>query len=161
NGQIVRDYPLGPASAHLIGYGTLQRGDAWLERAVVSQPPPKVEKSWWEKVISTNDSELRPPIGQDLVLTIDFNLPKHAFAQLNDKRGAIVMLNPQTGEILAMASNPSFDPEYVEITERWNEMQNDIKRQPLLNRALSEYYLPGSTLKTLTAAAAIESRLDN
>ncbi|HKX27073.1 MAG TPA: penicillin-binding transpeptidase domain-containing protein, partial [Blastocatellia bacterium] len=161
NGQIVRDYPLGPAAAHLVGYGTLLRGDAWLERAVVSQPLPKVEQSWWEKVFSFNDHSLRPPVGPDLVLSLDFNLQKEAFAQLKDKRGAVVMLNPQTGEILAMASSPSYDPEYIEIKERWAELQNDVRNQPLLNRALSEYYLPGSTLKTMTAAAAIESRLDN
>jgi cell division protein FtsI/penicillin-binding protein 2 len=161
NGQIIRDYPLGPAAAHLIGYGTLVRGDAQLERAVVSQPPPKIEKSWWQKIASLDDDESRPPVGQDLVLTIDSDLQKEAFAQLKDKRGAIVMLNPQTGEILAMVSSPSFDPAHVEIDERWDEMQNDAKRQPLLNRALSEYYLPGSTLKTVTAAAAIDARLDN
>jgi penicillin-binding protein A len=161
NGQIIRDYPLGPAAAHLVGYGTLSRGDSGLERAVIAQPPLNDEKSWWEKLISFNNEAARPPVGRDLILTIDFDLQREAFAQLRDKRGAIVMLNPQTGEIYAIVSSPSFDPAHVEIAERWNEMQNDAKRQPLLNRALSEYYLPGSTLKTITAAAAIESRLDD
>lgn len=161
NGQIIRDYPLGPAAAHLVGYGTLVRGDALLERALMAQPPEKTEKSWWQKVISFNNENIRPPIGRDLVLTIDSELQKEAFAQLKDKRGAVVILKPQTGELLAMASNPSFDPAHVEIKERWDEMQNDEDRQPLLNRALSEYYLPGSTFKTITAAAAIDSRLDN
>ncbi len=161
NGQIIRDYPLGPAAAHIIGYGTLARGDSGLERAVVAQPPINDEKSWWEKFISFNNETARPAVGRDLILTIDFDLQREAFAQLKDKRGAIVMLNPQSGEIYALVSSPSFDPAHVEIGERWNEMQNDAMRQPLLNRALSEYYLPGSTLKTVTAAAAIESRLDN
>jgi penicillin-binding protein A len=161
NGQIIRDYPLGPAAAHLVGYGTLARGDSGLERAVIAQPPLNDEKSWWERFISFNNEDARPPVGRDLVLTIDFDLQREAFAQLKDKRGAIVMLNPQTGEVYAIVSSPSFDPAHVEIGERWNEMQNDAKRQPLLNRALSEYYLPGSTLKTITAAAAIESRLDD
>jgi peptidoglycan glycosyltransferase len=161
NGQIIRDYPLGPAAAHLVGYGTLSRGDSGLERAVIAQPPLNDEKSWWEKFISFNNEAARPPVGRDLILTIDFDLQREAFAQLRDKRGAIVMLNPQTGEIYAIASSPSFDPAHVEIGERWNEMQNDAKRQPLLNRALSEYYLPGSTLKTITAAAAIDARLDD
>jgi penicillin-binding protein A len=161
NGQIIRDYPLGPAAAHLVGYGTLARGDSGLERAVIAQPPLNDEKSWWERFISFNNEAARPPRGRDLVLTIDFDLQREAFAQLKDKRGAIVMLNPQTGEVYAIVSSPSFDPAHVEIGERWNEMQNDAKRQPLLNRALSEYYLPGSTLKTITAAAAIESRLDD
>ncbi len=161
NGQIIRDYPLGPAAAHLVGYGTLPRGDAWLERALTAQKPPQKERTWWEKVVAFGSEDDRPPVGQDLVSTIDFDLQREAFAQLKDKRGAVVMLHPQTGEILALVSSPSFDPAHVEINERWNEMQSDIGRQPLLNRALSEYYLPGSTLKTITAAAAIESRLDN
>jgi penicillin-binding protein A len=170
NGEIIRDYPLGPAAAHLVGYGTLERGDAWLERALIAQPQPKVQQvgqvgqvgqAWWKKITAFSHEAPRPPVGQDIVLTIDSDLQREAYAQLKDKRGAIVMLNPQTGEILAMVSSPSFDPAHVEIKERWDEMQQDVRRQPLLNRALSEYYLPGSTLKTITAAAAIESRLDN
>ncbi len=160
NGDIIRDYPLGPAAAHLIGYGTLVRGDSWLERSVIAQPVPKVEKSWWEKIGAFDNSDSHPPVGRDLILTVDFDLQKEAFALLKDKRGAVVMLNPQSGEILAMATSPSFDPAHVEIDDRWREMQNDARRQPLLNRALSEYYLPGSTLKTLTASAAIEARVD-
>lgn len=161
NGQVLRDYPLGPAAAHLVGYGTLVRGDAWLERAVVAPSAVKQQKSWWQKAVSLGRDEALPPVGPDLVLTVDFDLQRDAFRELRDRRGAVVMLNPQTGEILAMASNPSFDPAYVEIPERWAEMQNDARNQPLINRALSEYYLPGSTLKTITASAAIEYRLDN
>jgi penicillin-binding protein A len=161
NGQVIRDYPLGPAAAHLVGYGTFFRGDTGLERAVVSQPPVREEKSWWKGFIAFNNEAVRPPVGRDLILTIDSDLQKEAFAQMKDKKGAIVMLNPQTGEVYAMVSSPSFDPGHVEIGERWTEMQNDAMRQPLINRALSEYYLPGSTLKTITAAAAIEAGKDN
>ncbi|MCI0660712.1 MAG: hypothetical protein L0220_06535 [Acidobacteria bacterium] len=161
NGDIIRDYPLGAASAHLIGYGTILRGEAWLERALVAQPRPIVEEPWWKKILTFSQQDNTPPVGQDMVLSIDFDLQKEAFAALRGKQGAIVMLNPQSGEILAMVSSPSFDPAHIEIRDRWDEMQNDVRRQPLVNRALSEYYLPGSTLKTITAAAAIESRLDN
>ncbi|MBO0719997.1 MAG: hypothetical protein J2P41_04205 [Blastocatellia bacterium] len=161
NGQIIRDYPLGQAAAHLVGYGTLFRGDTGLERAVVAQPPVHEEKSWWEKFVNFNNESVRPPVGKDLILTIDSDLQKEAFAQMKDKRGAVVLLNPQTGEVYAMVSSPSFDPAHVEIGERWDEMQNDAKNQPLINRALSEYYLPGSTFKTITASAAIEARLDD
>jgi penicillin-binding protein A len=161
NGDIIRDYPLGAASAHLIGYGTISRGEAWLERALAAQPKPKVEQTWWQRILAYSQQVKTPPVGQDMALTIDFDLQKEAFATLRGKQGAIVMLNPQSGEILAMVSSPSFDPGHIEIKERWDEMQNDVRRQPLLNRALSEYYLPGSTLKTITAAAAVESRLDS
>lgn len=161
NGQVIRDYPLGPAAAHLIGYGTLVRGDAWLERAAAAARPPQTEQTWQQKLTNWSRDEQRPPVGQDVILTIDFDLQREASALLKDKRGAVVLINPQTGEVLAMASSPSFDPSHVEINERWVEMQNDARRQPLLNRALSEYYLPGSTLKTMTAAAAIDARLDH
>lgn len=161
NGKIIRDYPLGPASAHLIGYSTLVRGDAQLERAVAVPEPVKDDRSWWQKLAAFGKEESRPPVGKDLILTIDYDLQREAWEQLRDKRGAVVFLNPQTGEILALASSPSFDPAHIEIQERWAEMHQDMKKQPLLNRALSEYYLPGSTLKAVTASAAIESRLEN
>ncbi len=164
DGKIKRDYPLGPGAAHIVGYGTLSRGDVLLERAAAAARPSQPELSWWQKLSSFNNEAARPPVGQDMVLTIDYDLQKAAseqLQQLQGKRGAVVMLNPQTGEILAMASWPSFDPGDVDNDVKWGEIWNDAGRKPLLNRALDEYYLPGSTLKTLTAAAAIESRLED
>jgi hypothetical protein len=162
NGHIIRDYPLGPGAAHIIGYGTLGRGDTMIERASaamnrVAQP----ERNWWRKLTEFNNEDNRPPVGQDMVLTVDFDLQKAAAEQLQGRRGAIVMLNPQTGEILAMASSPNYDPSDVDNDVKWREIWNDAGRKPLLNRALDEYYLPGSTFKTITAAAAIDARLDN
>jgi penicillin-binding protein A len=161
NGRIIRDYPLGSAGAHIVGYGTLVRGEALLERAAAAARPSQPEKSWWQKLTDFDDKVARPPVGQDMVLTIDYDLQKAAAEQLQGKRGAVVMLNPQTGEILAMASAPSFDPGDVDNDVKWQEIWNDAGRKPLLNRALDEYYLPGSTLKTVTAAAALESRMDD
>ncbi len=165
NGKIIRDYPLGAAASHVIGYSGLARGDAELERAVVAQPPPKpVEKTWWEKFVAAASFESDEPkieAGRDLQLTIDYDLQRAAFEQLNAKghKGAVVMVNPQTGEILAMASNPSFDPDDINNDVKWEEIRRDLKNRPLLNRALNEYYPPGSTLKTLTAAAALDVRI--
>lgn len=161
NGRIIRDYPLGPAAAHIIGYGTLTRGDILLERAAAALRPAETEKSWSQKLTDFNNEDDRPPIGQDLVLTIDYDLQRAAAEQLQGKRGAVVVLNPQTGEVLAMASSPSFDPSDIDNDAKWQEIWNDAGRKPLLNRALDEYYLPGSTLKTITAAAALDARLDN
>jgi len=163
NGQVIRDYPLGPAAAHLIGYSGLARGDAMLERAVAAQPVREAERSWWEKVFSLETKEDRLAVGHDLVLTIDYELQKEAAAQLqkSGKPGAVVMLNPQTGELLAIASLPSFDPDDINNDVKWQEITRDAKNRPLLNRALHEYYLPGSTFKTLTGSAAIETHQDN
>lgn len=167
NGKIIRDYPLGAGAAHIIGYSGLARGDAELERAVVAQPPPKQpEKSWWEKIVATVSFESDEPkieAGRDLQLTIDYDLQRAAFEQLNAKghKGAVVMVNPQTGEVLALASNPSFDPDDINNDVKWTEISRDLKNRPLLNRALNEYYPPGSTLKTLTAAAALDVRISD
>jgi hypothetical protein len=162
NGHIIRDYPLGPEAAHIIGYGTLARGDTLVERAAVAAARvAKPERTWWQKLTDFNNEDIRPPIGQDMVLTVDYDLQKAASDQLQGRRGAIIILNPQTGELLAMASSPSYDPSDVDNDVKWNEIWNDAGRKPLLNRALDEYYLPGSTFKTITAAAAIDARLEN
>ncbi|NOT62577.1 MAG: hypothetical protein HOP19_20420 [Acidobacteria bacterium] len=151
---------MGQASAHLIGYAGLLRGDAAMERAVVAQPPREESKSWWEKV-SPFGNEPKVQVGPDLVLTIDYELQQTAFELLRGKRGAAVVINPQTGEVLALASAPSFDPDDVNNNATWAKVSSDAKNRPLLNRALNEYYLPGSTFKAVTAAAAIEARKDN
>lgn len=161
NGKIVRDYPLGQAAAHLIGYGGLLRGDAAMERAVAAQPPREEEKGWWDKLSAYWGEAEKIAVGPDLVLTIDYDLQKAAFEQLQGKRGAVVMLNPQTGAVLALASAPSFDPDDVNNDPTWAKISGDVKNRPLLNRALNEYYLPGSTFKAVTAAAAIEARKDD
>ncbi|MGH9803235.1 MAG: penicillin-binding transpeptidase domain-containing protein, partial [Blastocatellia bacterium] len=155
------DYPLGDAASHIIGFATLVRGEDGLERAVAAPPPPKDEKSLWQKLTDFSSEPPRPPVGQDLTLTIDFDLQRAAADQLQNKRGAVVMLNPQTGEILAMVSTPGFDPDDVNNDPTWTKLQSDVARKPMLNRAINEYYLPGSTLKTITAAAAIDARMED
>lgn len=162
--KVYRDYPLGQAAAHIIGYGTLLRGDVLLERAVVAPRESPQQKPWWEQIGELSSDEGLPAVGPDLVLTVDAELQREAFAQLDkfrDKAGAVVVLNPQTGAILALASAPSFDPYAISDNTKWKELQSDVRRKPLLNRALDEYYLPGSTLKTITAAAALDNRRDN
>jgi hypothetical protein len=159
NGQLIRDYPLGPAAAHLVGYGTLSRGDALIERAVAAPRNVEPQQTWWQRLTSFSSEDPLPPVGQDITLTVDFDLQREAAEQLKGKRGALVMLNPQTGEILAMASSPSFYPDDVTNDVKWQEIWNDARNKPLLNRALDEYYLPGSTLKTMTAAAALDARM--
>jgi hypothetical protein len=64
NGRLIRDYPLGPASAHIIGYGTLSRGDVLLERAATAVRPSKPDRSWWQKLTEFENETARPPVGQ-------------------------------------------------------------------------------------------------
>lgn len=162
NGQVIRDYPLGAGSAHLVGYSGLVRGDAMIERAVSvdSNRETDAAPSWWGTVFSSKE-RAKQVIGPDLVLTVDFDLQKEANGLLAGKSGAIVALNPQTGELLALASAPSFEPDDVNNDEKWLTISHDLKNRPLLNRALNDYYLPGSTLKLITASAALEARLES
>ncbi len=161
NGEVIRDYPLGAGAAHLVGYSGLVRGDAMIERAVSvdASKPADPEQGFWRRLFS-NEPGARKVVGRDLVLTIDFDLQKDAAAALAGKSGAIVVLNPQTGELLALASAPAFDPDDVNNDEKWRDIARDIKNRPLINRALDDYYLPGSTLKLITASAALEARLE-
>lgn len=101
----------------------------------------------------------KPEAGDDLYLTIDVRLQKLAEDLLGEEAGAIIALDPTTGEILALASRPVFDPNRLsrEMTPRqWEEIvQNE--GHPLTNRATQGQYPPGSTFKIVMAAAALET----
>jgi len=100
------------------------------------------------KIKSLGKIEAKP--GKDLTLALDLNLQKIAAREMEGKTGAVVVSNPQTGEILALYSSPSFDPERV------GEM-GDLGGEPFFNRAISGLYPPGSTFKIITAAAGLET----
>jgi penicillin-binding protein 2 len=101
-------------------------------------------------------SSRAPVAGADLILGLDVRVQKVAEEALAGKRGSVVALDPRTGDIIALASTPAFDPnDFVRglTVEHFNEFQNDIDK-PLLNRALRGAYPPGSTVKPLYALAA-------
>jgi len=96
-------------------------------------------------------------LGQDVQLTLDLDLQKAAEAALGNRIGAIVALNPETGEVLAMVSRPAFDPNMFtgQINSgQWQQLQS--RKFPFLNRAL-QGYPPASTFKIVTTAAGLES----
>src|ERR1700723_1716130 len=99
----------------------------------------------------------RPPVaGEDLILGLDVRVQKVAEEALVGKRGSVVALDPRTGDIIALASTPGFDPNaFVRglTVPEYSALQNDIDI-PLLNRALRGAYPPGSTVKPLYALAA-------
>ncbi|NIT14020.1 MAG: penicillin-binding protein 2 [Candidatus Dadabacteria bacterium] len=99
--------------------------------------------------------------GADLILTIDLDLQIAVEEILSEYTGAVVVMNVHTGEILSMASSPSFDPSIfvkgVE-SEDWKELISD-KSYPLMNRVTRGLYPPGSVYKIVTAAAALEEKL--
>ena len=101
----------------------------------------------------------KPHVGNDVYLTIDFRLQKLAEDLLGEEAGAIVALDPPTGDILALASRPSFDPNALSRglrADAWNDILQD-ERHPLTNRAIQGQYPPGSTFKIIMATAALET----
>ncbi len=101
-----------------------------------------------------------PEAGNNIELTLDPELQRIAYESIaasNTGRGSAVALNPKTGEILAMVSYPSYDPNSID--DRFQEIQDD-PNQPLLNRATQGLYPPGSTFKVITSAAALEDGVE-
>ena len=94
--------------------------------------------------------------GQDVKLTIDSNLQKQVYDQMQQDKGLFVIMEPKTGELLALVSTPSFDSNDFVVgltTDKWNELNNDENR-PLFNR-FTQKYCPGSTFKPITGAIGL------
>ena len=108
--------------------------------------------------------ESEPPTpGDNLYLSVDLDLQILATELLRDRRGSIVAIDPQNGEILALVSAPSFDPNAFALgmtASEFNALQHD-PNQPLFNRAVRGHYPPGSTIKPMLALAALETGATN
>jgi penicillin-binding protein 2 len=118
----------------------------------------EVETSAGGKAVRRLASRPATP-GQNVVLSIDIKLQKMIEDLYGDRRGALVALDPRTGEILAFVSKPTFDPNlFVDgiDTESWKALSESIDK-PLLNRAIRGTYPPGSTYKPFMALAALET----
>ncbi len=108
--------------------------------------------------------ESEPPVpGANLYLSIDLDLQMLGTELLRDQRGSIVAIDPQNGEILALVSAPTFDPNVFAIgmtASEFNALQYNLN-QPLFNRAVRGRYPPGSTIKPMLALAALETGATN
>lgn len=94
--------------------------------------------------------------GKDVKLTIDSNLQKQVYDQMQNDKGLFVIMEPKTGELLALVSTPSYDSNDFVVgltTDKWNELNNDENR-PLFNR-FTQKYCPGSTFKPITGAIGL------
>lgn len=180
----VREYPQGEAAAHVIGYvGRISEGDTeQLEeegrlgnyRGTSIIGKKGIEKTWEEVLhgqtgieeveVTASGRPVRvlnrvdPIPGADLQLSIDIELQKVAEAQFANRRGALVAIEPKTGEVLAFVSAPSFDPNlFVDgiDVENWRKL-NESPDHPLINRPLFGTYPIGSTYKPFVALAALE-----
>lgn len=105
--------------------------------------------------------KIEPVSGYNVVLTVDASLQKIAWEEMKDKAGAVAVIDPRNGDVLAMVSTPSFDPNLFNggiSIDDWEELSTDPSH-PLGNRAISGQYPPGSTYKLFVAAAALEEGL--
>jgi peptidoglycan glycosyltransferase len=154
DGEIDREYPLDSALAHIFG---TDRGEPGLERALFGAESGAVPEVW--QIIKGQTIEQK--LNKDYKLTIDQDLQQAVVDQLKGNHGAVVMFNPQTGEVLAMYSNPSYSLKQVDDEAAWLRLDHDRKERPLLNRAINEYYVPGSTFKTLMMYAAFRNGMQS
>ncbi|MCL2680678.1 MAG: FtsW/RodA/SpoVE family cell cycle protein, partial [Coriobacteriia bacterium] len=144
-----RTYPENTLAAHIVGYHSPRYGRTGIEAAANDALVGQRSFANWNDVFDTTFG--KPVPGNDVILTIDSNVQRAAQNVLHDRRGAIVVLNPKTGAVLASASNPTFNPNLV--TEDWDQLSADSSA-PLLDRSRMSLTAPGSTFKIVTLAAA-------
>lgn len=149
-----RVYPYKRLYSHVIGYSNDRLGKTLLEAKYNEMLLGKNALGLMGNTISLVTGEDKT--GNNLILTIDHDLQTRARELLGDNRGAIVALNPKTGEILAMVSTPDYNPNESALLENWDALSTD-GQSPLLPRAVRGLYPPGSTFKVVTAIAALES----
>jgi penicillin-binding protein A len=147
SGEIRREYPMDKALAHIFGS---DRGDPGLERALFGVQSGALPEAW--DVVRGRTIQFRG--NQDVRLTIDRYLQQTAVDLLKGKHGAVVVINPQNGEVLALYSEPSYGLKEVEDEATWIRLEANERDRPLVSRALGAYYIPGSTFKTVTMTAA-------
>lgn len=182
--RLFRQYPFGELASHVVGYigrinsrdkerleendeagnyrGTQYIGKLGIEQSYEAQlhgttGVQLVETSAGGRATRRLSNQSATP-GQNLVLSIDIRLQQMVEDLFGQRRGALVALDPKSGEVLAFVSKPTFDPNlFVEgiDTESWKALNESIDK-PLLNRALRGTYPPGSTYKPFMALGALE-----
>lgn len=152
NNQYKRKYKGGAATAHVLGYYDPQYGISGLENLYDRYLSSNISASFLAWV--GNGFKEVDKKGDDVHTTLDYALQQTAYNALGSSRGSVVVLKVDTGEILAMVSKPSFDPNH--LSRDWESL-NSNKQRPLLNRSVSGLYPPGSTFKVVTGISALEN----
>lgn len=154
------EYLDGDLFAHVLGYADTKYGITGLQykydKELTSTSLKDKITSTFNKIIKKDKSDDKK-IGNGLITTLDYNTQKKAYDVLGGGKGAAVAINPKTGEIIAMVSKPSFNPNNLD--SEWANI-NSNKDRPLLNRATAGLYPPGSTFKTVTAVSALSNISD-
>ncbi len=155
--SLVRTYPEQALYAHVVGYSSSYFGDTGLEARYAEDLRSGEDGSLTAALLGLLGSDLR---AHQVRLTMRDDLQRAAAAALGDQYGAVVALDPVTGAVLALVSNPAFDPNVLAAgTPAEGDALAADPEQPLLNRATAATYPPGSSFKVLVAAAGLESSL--
>ncbi len=176
-----RLYPFGSSLAHVVGYVAPPTEADMGEEPMLSLPGIRVGRSGVEKYhdlalrgragavqleVNAVGRVIRELVrqegtqGQDITLTIDAELQQQVLGHLGDESASAVVMDARNGEVLAMATNPSFDPGVFNSgvsQAQWIEWTNN-RRAPLINKAAAGLYAPGSTFKMVVALAGLEAK---
>jgi cell division protein FtsW (lipid II flippase)/cell division protein FtsI/penicillin-binding protein 2 len=155
DGTVERRYPV-PEAIPPVGYASLRHGTGGIEAAFDAELRGEADRSAWQA--AWDELLHRPPHGHDVQLTLDATLQIQAQQALQDQAGAVVLLDATSGEILALASSPTFDPELLD--ETWEALSKD-STAPLVNRATQGLYQPGAALQTIILAEALQKSADD
>ena len=183
--RLFRQYPFGEVASHVTGYISrindkdVERIESWNETAnykgsdyigkvgveLAYERELHGTTGWEEVEVDAGGRAVRtlsrtPPIsGNNLKLALDIRLQQAAEAAFGDRRGALVAIEPSTGDVLAFVSKPGFDPNlFVDGIDPANwDLLNESPDKPMLNRPLRGAYPPGSTIKPYLALAALTS----
>ena len=154
DGDVVRGFALEKEMAHLLG---TERGTPGLERTLYRKEIDLMPESWevLTRIKRPEDEQ------KDVRVTIDRDLQAYVAGELEGKKGAIVVLDPQNGDVLAIYSNPSFSLNEAQDLDEYLKLEGNKRDKPLLNRATREFYVPGSIFKTFTMISAFRAGKQN
>ena len=152
DGTYEREYPAGDLASHVVGYSSPQFGNSGIEKAYNDTLKGEENFASWTDVL--NSFAGIGTAGNDVTLTLNSKIQQAAQDALAGRKGACVVMDPDTGAILAMASAPTYNAaDFAAVIEQANANPDD---STLVDRAAGSLYAPGSTFKIVTLATALE-----
>lgn len=153
NGEEYRYYPYNDLFSHVVG--RTKKGATGIEQSENITLLTSGNNLFSNAMFQLKGEKVQ---GDQVITTLDVNLQKAAYQAMGDQRGAVVVMEPSTGKVLAMLSKPDYDPNRIEGL--WEQLNADTVGTPLLNRATQGLYPPGSTFKILTSLAYMRQSKD-
>ena len=158
DGTYSRVYPAGNLASHVVGYASTQYGTSGIEAAYNDALKGQQNFASWTDAVNYLAGVSTP--GNDVVLTLNTTVQQAAQDALSGETGACVVMDPETGAVLGMASSPTYDAANVEdVIKQAAAGGNGESSSELYNRATQALYAPGSTFKTVTLSVAFEDNV--